>query len=644
MPRRKTIALLDLMPDTAHGQRICEGVFTQCNKYGYNVAVFSSMTPLQFYFQGYSDGEMKIYDLPDYSIFDGIIIDSLSLTDNNVREIPDHISAKIKAECRCPVVCLGIPFGTNYDVVNSSNDFQLREMCRHVVNVHGKKDILLLTGFKDNPEAENRLAVLSDELEKLGVPVPEDNKIYGDFWYTCGDALADEFLSGKRPMPEAVIAASDHMALGLIEKLHKNGVKIPEELIVIGFEATQEALLGEVTLSSYESNFTKTAADAVDKLRRTIEPDAPIDPYVPDINSMFHAGQSCGCEPDLKRSAKAFRDALYYRSKNYTAEDAMDNIDIGLLMENYVSEIFTSSKTPEECLDNIYHNSYLLFPFLNFALCLREDWLTAESDELKSYPDKMKIVLANTQHHGLSFYKPEDALVIDTKTLFPIMQEYTDTPSVFYFASVHFSDHVLGYAVMQRELTDSHKLNLVFRNWLRLVNNSLEMVRTRNRYVMLSIHDNMTGLYNRRGMYELFGRLTTTVDPEDRLFVSVIDMDGLKYVNDTFGHDEGDFGIMSVSRAAKQVARPEELCIRAGGDEFYIVGIGDYTDDECEKRRDDYLAALSDISHNSGKCYPISASIGCALGKSGERDLEELLRIADEEMYRFKVQRKKHRE
>jgi PleD family two-component response regulator len=72
---------------------------------------------------------------------------------------------------------------------------------------------------------------------------------------------------------------------------------------------------------------------------------------------------------------------------------------------------------------------------------------------------------------------------------------------VFYFAAVHFGDNTLGYDMLQRELSDKHLLNLVFRNWLRLVNNSLEMARAKNRYVQLSTKDNMTGLYNRRGMY-----------------------------------------------------------------------------------------------------------------------------------------------
>ncbi|MBQ9543359.1 GGDEF domain-containing protein [Ruminococcus sp.] len=642
MSRRKTIALLNLMPETTHGNNIARGVFGQCQKYGYNVASFASMTPLSFYYQDYADGERAIYDLPDYSSFDGIVIDAISLTDQSVAEFPPHLAEMLKA-AKCPIVCMGAGIG-DHKVIQSSNEFNLREIVRHVVCHHGKRDIIVLTGPKGNHEAEDRLTIFLDELEKLGVNVPEENIVYGNFWFDCGTALADEILSGKRKLPEAVIAASDHMALGLVDRLSRKGIKIPEQMIAVGFEATQEALLGEVSLSSFESNFTKTAADAVDYVHSIIDPDVPLQPYEPQADKIFHPAMSCGCQPDLFRAAKAFKDALYYRSRNFDQEELMDNIDIGLLMENYMSEILTSSETPDACMENIYHNSYLTLPFLNFGLCLREDWLTASHSDLNGFTDKMILAVANSKVGDLNYHEAEKRVVFDRRIMHPALQNYTEDPCVFYFSAVHYSNRVLGYTMLQRKLTDRHILNLVFRNWLRNVNSALQMVRTRNRYVMLSIRDNMTGLYNRRGMYERFEKIRAAAKPEDRLFTAVIDMDGLKYVNDTFGHNEGDYGINAVSRAAQQSARTEEFCVRAGGDEFYVIGIGSYADDECEYRCAAYLAALSDISANSGKPYPISASIGCALSNAGDFDLEELLRTADEEMYRFKVMRKKHRQ
>ena len=642
MEHRKTICLITGMPEKLHARRVAKGVFEQCEKYEYNVAVFASMSHFLFFIEEHANGEKNIYSLPNFSMFDGVILDTVILTEDTTNKVLETVTHKIGEQGDIPTVCLGVPYG-GYETISGYNDDILREICRHVAGVHGKRDICVLTGPKGHPEAEERLAVFADELEKLGIDLDDDRKVYGDFWYDSGIKLAKEMLEGKRPMYEAVITAGDYMALGLIEELDKHGVRIPEDIVVMGFDATDEAMLNEITLSSYESNFSKNAADAVDLIRRKIEPDAEIMPYKADMENIFHPGMSCGCQPDVKQSAKTFRDSLYYVYHNYTSEDLFDNIDIGLLMESYVSEELTASATPEECISNIFGKVYLLLPYLNFWMCLREDWLSYDTCLREGYPDRMKIVVADTRNGGLVIKSEQEAVRFDTKLMLPAMHEYTEKPCVFYFSAVHFGDNTLGYAVMQRELSDSHQLNLVYRNWLRFVNNSLEMARAKNRYMELSILDNMTGLYNRRGMYERFSEMMKRADESDRVFVCEIDMDGLKYINDTFGHREGDDAILAVSRAVRSLSREGEICIRAGGDEFVIIGIGRYDDDEGKQRCEALTEILAGINAKLDKVYPISASIGCALGEAGCFEAEKLITAADEEMYRFKVRRKKQR-
>ena len=94
----------------------------------------------------------------------------------------------------------------------------------------------------------------------------------------------------------------------------------------------------------------------------------------------------------------------------------------------------------------------------------------------------------------------------------------------------------------------------------------------------MSIHDEMTGAFNRRGMYVRLEKLLENADDDDDIFVCVIDMDGLKYINDNFSHTEGDFGIKVVSNAVSSITDSGEIFVRAGGDEFYIVGVGKYSE------------------------------------------------------------------
>ena len=641
MNKRKRIGLLNAVPESIHAHKVFEGVFEQCNKYNYDVAVFSPMHHLSGNYKDYVKGELNIFELINFELLDGIIVDSLSLIENNDTTIWKQLLQKLEKECKRPVVSLNVSMG-DYFVAESSNDIIFDKMVAHVAEEHHIKDICFLTGFEDSATAQERLNAFIAAMKKRNLPIKQEWLVYGDFWYTSGTNLAQRFLSGDLAMPEAVICASDHMALGVINHLLKNGVKVPEDIIVIGFEATQEAALNNVSVTSFESNEAKTAADAVDILRSIIEPGETLKPLNVEEKKHIHAGMSCGCAPDFIHSARAFKDSFYHIFRDYQQQD--ENIDIGQLMEGYVSEIFTESQTPQECLHHIYLNTFYMEPYTKYYLCLKENWLNPDHVMQFGYPDKMKIVVHTTPEQGTGFYEEDKGIVFDTKLMLPQMIDGDEMPCVYYFSPVHFRDKMLGYSVLQRKLTEEKKVNLVYRNWLRHVNTALEMIQTKNKLMLMSISDEMTGAYNRRGMDIHVNRLLKGAGEQDKLLVAVVDMDGLKYVNDTFGHSEGDYGIKQVHKAMLMSAEPEEICVRAGGDEFYLFGVGQYTETDIEKHKEAFAAYLDKVNETSGKPYSISASIGMEISAiDAKLDVEEVIHAADVKMYADKVARKKQR-
>ena len=637
LSKRKNICLITARLEKSHGRRILDGIFTQCEKYGYNVTVVSSLTHLQEFAKSFNTGELNIFNLVDYKCFDAVILDSITLTEEYSGITIGKIADRIEKECHIPVVCLIVPY-RDFPYIKSHNEEIHREMCRHIIDVHRKKNICILTGPKGHVEAENRLSIFLDEIQKHGLSIPDKYIVYGDFWYTSGSELADKFISGELPLPEAVICASDHMALGLIEELDKNGVKIPDDLIVVGYEGTSEASLNKITLTSFESNEKQSAAEAVDYIRKIIDPGEEIKPFVSTMENIFHKGMSCGCSPDMDVASAVFKDSLYQTVRNYNSTDFTDNVDIGRLIESYIFEKLTSSGTPQKCIDNIYENLSLIMPYTNFYLCLLENWLDIDSELIKGYPKKMKMVMASSNVGELDFHNDEQSFLFDTKLMIPRMHEECDKPYVFYFSAVHFNEKTLGYAVLQRELSCKKTINLVYRNWLRFVNTALEMVRAKNKYMVMSVRDEMTGLYNRRGMYAELNKMLSYSSASDKLFVAVVDMDRLKYINDTYGHSEGDFSIITVGKAAQQITLKTEKCIRAGGDEFYIIGVGDYDESEIQKRINAFSETMKKLSDDSGKPYIISASIGCCVGS--KQNFDETLSMADKAMYEFKAKKK----
>ena len=306
---KKRICVLTTMPESLHGNRILDGIFAQCLKYGYDAALFATMTNLMHNDRVYEKGEETIYQLPDFDLFDGVIVDSVTFGSAATADVRGKILNRLRNDCSIPVVTLEVPL-EHYECIENDNEQVLREMCRHIVNVHGKRNICILTGPADNPVSDLRLSIFLDELSVLGVQVSEQNIIYGDFWYSCGEKLADEIASGQRKISDAYLCASDHMALGLIERLKIHGFSIPENAIVIGFEGTNEAVLNDTPLTSFVPNDSLTAAKAVDWLRSVIEPNEPLIPYELPEGAHIHIGDSCGCKADHMRSLSGFRDSL----------------------------------------------------------------------------------------------------------------------------------------------------------------------------------------------------------------------------------------------------------------------------------------------------------------------------------------------
>lgn len=641
MKKRKIIGLLTSIPETVYGERTIEGVMCQCKKYDYDIAVFSSLVHVSGESTRYKDGELNIYELACYDMLDGVIVDAIPMTENNDYTLVNHICERLEKECKVPVAVLNLPVG-KFDTVKNDDSAIFREITEHILDVHNFRDIYFLTGYKGDVIAEGRLRVFKEVMSERGLEVPEENIFYGDFWYSAGYDLADRIAAGEVHKPQAVICASDHMALGVVNRLTERGIKVPEEIVVTGFEAVQEALLNDISITTFESNASKTAADAVDMIRKQIDPDGEIMPYASSIKHI-HSGMSCGCVPDAFHSYKPFKNFFYYLNHDFGNSDPFANVDIGLLMEGYVSEALMGTETPAECLKEIFMKTYLMRPYTEFYLCLKEDWLDIDNDIYSGYPDRMKLVVHTAMKEDSGFYENEKSVVFDTKLMLPRLYEEREEPMVFYFNAVHFQNKVLGYAVLGKTHHES-KIGIVYRNWLRFVSSSLEMSRAKNRLLKLSVHDEMTGAYNRRGMQMKLDEMLSYARKGDMFFAAVVDMDGLKYINDNFGHEEGDIGIKLVCQAANAMTSQGEINVRAGGDEFYVIGAGSYDEEKLKHKEEIFNNFIETKGRALNKPYVFSASIGFAMMEyNDDFSVEELISAADVNMYRHKVERRMQR-
>jgi len=154
--------------------------------------------------------------------------------------------------------------------------------------------------------------------------------------------------------------------------------------------------------------------------------------------------------------------------------------------------------------------------------------------------------------------------------------------------------------------------------------------------------DPLTSLYNRRGFHLLAEnnlQLIRRMNKEGLLFYG--DMDGLKKINDTWGHKAGDEAIAGVAWALQHTFRSSDILSRFGGDEFVVLTIDSNEEDlnEIYSRLRDNLKKKS----RQGRGFSLKISMGHLLinKENAEKSLEELLHMADKELYKEKQRRKK---
>lgn len=163
----------------------------------------------------------------------------------------------------------------------------------------------------------------------------------------------------------------------------------------------------------------------------------------------------------------------------------------------------------------------------------------------------------------------------------------------------------------------------------------------------ISMQDSLTGLYNRRGFDTMAEQYYYhAIRNQHNFYLLFGDLDGLKAINDNYGHESGDFAIATAAWILKETFRKSDVVGRFGGDEFVILAQADKPE-YLEQIRDRINENTEKANHTAQKPYRVSLSLGCAYFVY-DRDnvmptdtvLKDLMKEADENLYRLKALRK----
>ena len=264
-------------------------------------------------------------------------------------------------------------------------------------------------------------------------------------------------------------------------------------------------------------------------------------------------------------------------------------------------------------------------------------WETVENEQMHGYTDRMRIITAFVD---TELRKKVD-IEIARRELLP--DEFiSEDPKAYYVIPLHFQKASLGYAIS--DYYPGGTIGGFYEFMLISICNSLAHIRAAKRTQALIdklssmyVTDVLTGLKNRHGFDIESHNMYSKVQSENRTMVIIgIDMDGLKTINDTFGHGEGDYALKVIADAIRKASFTDEVGFRVGGDEFQVLAI-DYSENSVAKFIKRFTGFLDDFNSHSDRPYNVMASYGYTIcdANSGVT-LSEWLTRSDDNMYAMK--------
>ncbi|MCR5740759.1 MAG: GGDEF domain-containing protein [Lachnospiraceae bacterium] len=610
----RNIAVVVSGMDEEYPYNIISGINDFARKYKFNVSYFAAFGGI-IDSSEFDQGEFSIFGLPDFSGFDGALLLSNTFANKKTREL---IINKVK-DAHIPTVIFECKDYEEFYDVSINNYDVMKKLVEHLITVHGARTFNFISGPSTNTEANDRLQAFRDALREHNIEFDERRFFRGLFRSYDGIKAIEQFAEFGLDLPDAFVCANDSMALTAMSKLQHMGYKVPNDVIVTGFDNTFNAQNSYPTLTTVKRPLYESGRKACQVLLDLMNGNEQPRSTLMEAEPVF--GQSCGCGLHDFEDIREFKRKTYQRiERTYTSVHMLNRLIAGL----------AGAQNMEECVAAIEQMVRTL-EIEKFSLCLIEDWENAYhtislADKDSGYSEYMTAPLIWNKGEKMTLDR------FPSKQLHPV--PFETGGNISYFLPLHFDERYLGYFIITNN--DFPIFSILCHTMSMSIGNAIEGISK------LNVQDPLCKIYNRNGFIRTSDILfKNCVASGNTLMISFVDMDGLKYINDNYGHKEGDYAIQQTANAISSCCREgSDICARFGGDEFVVmcVNIPESFDKQFENRFENKMKAIND---NSTKPYTISASIGSIIVSPSEKDrLSDIIQKADALMYEVKKKKK----
>lgn len=619
---KKVIAVCITKLHEVRNIKLVDTLHEYAEKNDSKLIVFNSYTDF-FTGRKYDDGAKAIYDVINYDIVDVVIIYPMCFCN---KDVPQDIIDRAKAHS-VPVILIDEEQEGCYSVkVDYTN--ALKTVISHVINEHGVKDTVFISGNKGEALSEGRIECYRQAVEENGLEFSEENVYYGGYWQNPTYEVMDDLLSdGKKP-PEAIFCANDSMAIAVCERLEHYGYKSPDDVIVTGFDGVPAADYFKPRLTTCCVNNDKIAQAIFDIIAETEKGAAPF--VAPADAFDARISESCGCEA---LTSDSYRDEAIQLFRTLEDMETLDDLmhtktDRSLTVQDINSLYETVSTALNE-------DSFVCVSsdFLAVAMGAKENPRLWEAKAMAVIPS----ILQERKGVPTPSYTVTDMV--------PDVENWIKDSTMYVLNSVYVGENACGVYAVKVTLGDSMRYMRRTKRVYNAVNIAFNIAASyfrktnmEHRIEQVSLKNPTTGLPNLKGATKWFNEFAKDEkNHKGPLSVSVYYLSKYTYIYENFGVDEAE-GALRFSAEALKLANPKDCFVAHIADDQFAV-INYYEDyntigDTINSATSMFYTTISAYNDTCGKDYYTELSAGCFVVDVGwNQSLETYLRAANNEMY-----------
>jgi len=608
----------------------------------------------------------------------------------------------------------------------------------HLINVHDKRHIAVVTGPVGHTEADERLEGYKLALSLNDIDFDERYVLPGDFSSESGRKAVCELIDVRGLYFDAIAVSDDKTAMGVMNELRKREILVPAGVAVTGFDDDKGSETFIPSITTVRQSFPKIGRISAEKLHKMANGMKVKD--VTALTPALLARQSCGCierdildlEPKINvRTLNA--DSLFtfvYNSfvnvfqacapqqeiqgwastligkildNPFNKDDFLKLFDEILVDYNHYSDDYSPWQDAMGALtmgvefhsDEIENTDIVLFTIIR-ATTLVHNICTRSIKNNEYSRDEMRMIrrriasrlasvfdidsLSGELQKSLPILNLSSALiglyqnnittndrdsdrsintligfdgenVINEKNFDRSNMPYSDISKIsdfgfehkrrtLFFFPLFFEDEEMGIVLLPYD----NSVHMDTYETLRInLSSAVKGAQMLSKIQALSVTDELTGLLNRRGFFQFaLSRLhLLSRNPDMITVILLLDMDGLKFINDTFGHAEGDIAISALAGVLKKTLREVDIIGRLGGDEFVVFSsVRLASDDKIIIRR--IRENIDEYNESHSNPFTLSASMGSVvLAEASAECLEATIQNADSVLYIEKSEKRK---